>query len=151
MKCIIEGCEKEYTTKSAKGLCRSHYYKLLRYGNAEHKFTRKLIDRPKYSTIHKRLYKEYGPAEDYNCLICNKIARDWACINKEVDGIVNGYTIQYSYNIEDYLPLCKQCHVILDRSEQSEECMRGHNDWYKYNNSNKRYCRTCANELRRIK
>jgi len=147
--CIVEGCDNEQHPKAAKGMCRKHYDKLKRHGDPLFKYRRPLIDNPKYSTVHKNLVRFRGKASDYQCVKCNGKADQWACMNNQTElEIVNGYEVKYSKNLDDYHPLCHTCHRITDRKERPVLCKRGHNDWYEYTDKYKRYCRTCAKQIR---
>lgn len=147
--CIVDGCGNNQHPKAAKGMCRKHYDKLLKYGDPLHKQSRKIIDNPKYSTVHKNLVKYRGKASDYQCAQCNSMANQWACQdNKTEYEIINGYTIYYSNNLNDYAPLCYSCHRTIDKKVRPLLCKRGHNNWYEYTNKYKRYCKTCAKEIR---
>ncbi|MFA5185360.1 MAG: hypothetical protein WC551_02645 [Patescibacteria group bacterium] len=57
-------------------------------------------------TLHKRLHRRYGKAKNFTCEKCKlRQAHDWA-----------NMTGNYTDNIEDYLPLCRSCHVSLDKN-----------------------------------
>lgn len=62
---------------------------------------------PEYSAIHKWIVRNYGRAN--TCLNCTKIAKrfDWA----NIDG-------KYSRNIEEWIQLCRSCHMLFDRHEE---------------------------------
>lgn len=58
---------------------------------------------PNVLTLHRRLHRAYGSAKNYKCK-CGKQAMDWALIGKK-----------YTDNKEDYTPLCRKCHIALDK------------------------------------
>jgi hypothetical protein len=60
---------------------------------------------PNKLTLHKRIWRKYGAAKKRKCLKCSKQAMDWANI-----------TGKYTDLIEDYAPLCRSCHVKLDKN-----------------------------------
>lgn len=55
-----------------------------------------------YSTIHKRVYRARGIAASYKCEFCPEQALDWAWIHGK-EG-----------SPEDFMPLCRKCHVDYD-------------------------------------
>jgi len=57
-----------------------------------------------YSSIHDWIRAKKGNANEYKCLHCDKQAKDWA----NVDHLC-------SRNLEDYLPLCRKCHIEYDK------------------------------------
>jgi len=62
-----------------------------------------------YGIMHQRTRRARNPAKLYKCVHCaergiDKDARDWACLRGR-DG----------KDVEDYIPLCRRCHVYYDR------------------------------------
>lgn len=57
-----------------------------------------------YSTLHEWIRKKRGKASNYKCEDCGKQARDWANIYHT-----------YSRNLEEYVPLCRKCHIDYDK------------------------------------
>ncbi|HEC33019.1 MAG TPA: hypothetical protein ENI63_02040 [Candidatus Kaiserbacteria bacterium] len=60
-------------------------------------------ENPSILTLHRRLHREHGKASLHKCK-CGKQARDWALVGKK-----------YTDNIKDYLPLCRKCHISMDK------------------------------------
>lgn len=60
-------------------------------------------ENPNVLTLHKRIHRKYGKAKTYDCK-CGKKALDWAFIGKG----------EYTDKREDYIPLCRKCHIALD-------------------------------------
>ena len=56
-----------------------------------------------YSTLHKRVYRARGKASTYTCEYCGSSASDWAHLHDQ-DG----------KDPQDYIPLCRPCHVAYD-------------------------------------
>jgi hypothetical protein len=56
-----------------------------------------------YGVVHKKTPKKRGLAKLYKCEFCDKQAAEWAYIHG-TPGI----------NPEDYMPLCKRCHLYYD-------------------------------------
>lgn len=61
-------------------------------------------DKPNKLTLHRRIHRKHGRASDRKCVECGGQARDWALHSKE-----------YSYDIKDYKPMCRKCHVQMDK------------------------------------
>ena len=55
-------------------------------------------------TLHKRIHRKYGPARKHQCECGNK-ANDWAFIGRG----------EYTDKREDYKPMCRSCHMKLDK------------------------------------
>ena len=60
---------------------------------------------PSKLTLHKRLHRKYGPAKQFKCFDCKKIAKDYS-----------NETGKYTDRIEDYVPRCRSCHVKKDKN-----------------------------------
>lgn len=60
---------------------------------------------PNLLTLHKRIHRKYGSAKNYPCeKKCGRQAMDWALVGEK-----------YSDKREDYIPLCRKCHIALDK------------------------------------
>lgn len=57
----------------------------------------------KYSTKHFWVLKNKGQAKNYKCEHCGKKAMDWANLDHK-----------YKRKLEDYIPLCRVCHMKYD-------------------------------------
>jgi DNA-directed RNA polymerase subunit RPC12/RpoP len=62
-------------------------------------------DEATYSSIHDWIRKKKGKAGNYKCVHCGKQARDWA----NIDHV-------YSRDLDDYIPLCRKCHIKFDKN-----------------------------------
>ena len=79
-----------------------------------------------YSAAHARVRRLYGPADTYPCAGgCGWPAAQWAYDHKDPDairGMVKGRKggmRTWSADPAHYLPLCRTCHLALDRSPLS--------------------------------
>lgn len=61
-------------------------------------------EKPTVLTLHKRIHRKYGKASSYVCK-CGIAAKDWAFIGRG----------EYTDNRDDYTPLCRKCHIALDK------------------------------------
>lgn len=69
-----------------------------------------------YADLHKHLLKILGYAERYRCGECGRQASDWAYDYTDSQEQVDpGDTRLYSLDPSRYRPLCRSCHVTLDR------------------------------------
>jgi hypothetical protein len=104
--CSISGCN---TLVKTQGLCYFHYQQLR---STIPTFSKR------YTAIHNRLHRAFGKASEYPCYVCGTSADEWGCIaNKTESTIRDGYLVHYSTNLEDYKPLCKSCHMLMDSSK----------------------------------
>lgn len=126
-KCEIEGCEDKH---DAKGLCSKHRQRLRKYGDPH--FVKhpqlggtkgKRIAEGKHGTynqVHRRMYRWYGDAKDFDCSVCYEPASTWALIKEWVpeEDLLwdkeNGFDVPYSIDPAHYLTLCKRHHTKLD-------------------------------------
>lgn len=60
---------------------------------------------PTILTLHKRLHRQIGKASNYLCIDCGSKALDWS-----------NETGNYTFNIKDYSPRCRSCHVKKDKN-----------------------------------
>lgn len=84
------------------------YYKALT-GNVRYKTRGKRHpcwkgDEASYSSLHEWIRRKKGKAGNYKCAHCDKQARDWANIDHTL-----------SRNLDDYMPLCRTCHIKYDK------------------------------------
>lgn len=70
-----------------------------------------------YIAIHMRLRDRYGKASEYECSNCWRQAKDWALLPGEGThvGKQGKKTLAYSVNLDSYTPLCRRCHIEMDR------------------------------------
>lgn len=74
--------------------------KALPKGKDHHGWT----ETPNILTLHKRIHRLFGKASLFKCTQCEKSALDWALIGEK-----------YSDNRKDYQPMCRKCHVAMDK------------------------------------
>jgi hypothetical protein len=83
-----------------------------------------------YGAAHERVYRLHGKASDWPCSArCGRQAEEWAYCHdaeNELYELVknphgNYIEVPYSPNPDDYVPLCKPCHVDFDR-ERAHAC-----------------------------
>ena len=58
-----------------------------------------------YSTDHKRVVRQRGPASSYTCIACSEPAADWAFQHK---------TKHDKEDTASYSPMCRKCHGVYD-------------------------------------
>lgn len=59
--------------------------------------------KPSKLTLHKRLHRKYGPANQFPCADCGEKAKDYS-----------NESGNYTDDINDYKPRCRACHVKKD-------------------------------------
>lgn len=57
-----------------------------------------------YSSMHDWVRNRKGKASKQKCFFCGKSAMDWANADH-----------QYKRNLDDYIPLCRACHIKYDK------------------------------------
>lgn len=67
-------------------------------------------EKPSILALHKRVHRKYGSAKEYTCK-CGLQAKDWAFVG-------NG---KYTDNRDDYTPLCRKCHIALDKHHEKRD------------------------------
>jgi len=77
---------------------------------------------PEYGTIHSRLIRKIGSARTFTCE-CGLQAMDWALMEETAAEIVIRQSgkmkgAKYSYNLDDYKPMCRSCHNRMDRGSK---------------------------------
>ena len=143
-KCAVDACDRP-----ARGLqpyCFSHYDFLRRTGTPPTHQLGTLRKITTYAGVHNRLLLDRGKASNHACITCRAPAVDWAYNNKSENELTDESGRRYSVNINDYDPMCRQCHCRLDKSLVTE-CPEGH-PYEGRNliiNQGKRICRACAN------
>lgn len=129
--CQVDGCEKPH---DSNGYCIAHAHRARRYGDPTHVPTPLEPGDPKawrkaevgYLGAHNRVRRLQGAARTYPCQHCGSEARDWAYDHDDPNELykaVKGYMLPYSIDPGHYMPLCKPCHVVMDkRVAQSRTC-----------------------------
>jgi hypothetical protein len=126
--CEMENCENKH---EAKGFCVTHYTRYKKYGdpNFLHHEQRggNYNHRPAegtwgtYNKIHRRMYRYYGSASEFDCSVCYEPAQTWALVKEWVPegqllwGVERGFDVPYSLDPGHYLTLCKAHHNKLDK------------------------------------
>ena len=108
-QCKAEGCSNP--RGETGGYCPGCYQRNLAYGdpNAGPPQRRAHTGRPRqapstaYSVNHRMVRKARGPAWQQDCAHCGGAACDWATIHG-----------RSGEQPEDYLPLCRSCHLTYD-------------------------------------
>ena len=115
MTCVIDECVNE---AHSKGWCQTHYSRNRLHGSPHIVLNEMNKAEPEYGSIHSRLIRTIGPAKSFICE-CGEQARDWALMEKTAaivisqSGKMKGS--KYSYNLDDYKPMCRRCHNRMDR------------------------------------
>lgn len=80
-----------------------------------------------YVNIHHSLRLNRGPASDYIC-ICGKPAEHWAYQHTGEVLTCPQLDRLYSEDMNDYAPMCRSCHTLLDRKHNPEwdQAIRDH-------------------------
>ena len=166
-ECSIETCTR--TAKYAStGWCQTHYHRWWRTGDPLGVKQERGAggsdsvnwkgDDITYRTAHTRLIRVKGKASQQDCVRCGKPAQAWAYDHSDPDErveMIDGYPCPYSPDLARYQPMCRSCHVKLDRGEHGQgwarktHCVNGHpfdeaNTYVRANGE--RNCRRCAAE-----
>ena len=118
--CVIEGCDEPH---QARGWCKTHYNAWYAHGDPRLISRRAAPDANSYYAVHSRLKKRWGSPDRYRCVLCGTCASQWACWRNKSEcrnERKGGRIVPYSVNIEDYAPLCWECHRDLDANNQGE-------------------------------
>lgn len=69
------------------------------------------------AAAHDRVRSVRGKASDYPCVECGGVAYDWA-LSKGAETTYSAPRTgrKYSLRIEDYMPMCRRCHVHYDHN-----------------------------------
>jgi hypothetical protein len=82
-----------------------------------------MSDRPSlrhgYLGVHYRLRVKYGPATDHLCS-CGDQALQWA-YQHTGDPELTDLRGPYSENLNDYKPMCRSCHAVLDAEHRGAQ------------------------------
>lgn len=132
--CRIEGCDRKH---KAHGYCRLHWSRAR--GD-----TSLSVDAPIRNTLaspcdftaaHVRVRTLWGPASRYRCIECGENAKDWAYDGTDPAEILgpgkgsgSGSLMRYSLYPEFYMPMCRKCHVTMDRRKMAAE-LREYRQW----------------------
>jgi hypothetical protein len=77
-----------------------------------------MVTGKKYWDTHMPVRRTYGPASQWQCVDCGKMAREWSQIH-DTD----------PYNVENYEPRCVSCHRKYDYTDETRkkisESMKG--------------------------
>lgn len=84
----------------------------------------------RYDTVHRMIRRVRGSASDHRCVAdgCTRWAAGWAWqhTGPSADGEHMGRAVTYGLDPEDYAPMCKSHHTMLDRGGTLTHCPRGH-------------------------
>ena len=114
--CSIDGCsrKKKY---SKKGWCQTHYHRWWRHGDPQF-IKKERVAVPSYRGLHTRITRKRGKASEQLCHGCSAQAKHWAYDGTDSNPLWATFgerTIPYSLDDYRYIPLCRGCHVKLDR------------------------------------
>lgn len=79
---------------------------------------------PNYDAVHYWLRISRGSARLWPCLDCHAPARQWAYDNsdpRELIEEVHGSMLRFSGAPWHYIPLCRRCHAVEDRTARGLE------------------------------
>lgn len=74
-----------------------------------------------YGSTHDRLRRSRGTASNSACAHCGDGAEEWALKHDDserIRGEFRGIVMDYSRNLDDYAPLCVECHRDYDLSRR---------------------------------
>ena len=118
MTCLIDECVND---AHSRGWCQTHYSRNRLHGSPHIVLNEMNKEFPEYASIHSRLIRTIGAAKEFICE-CGEQARDWALMEKTAaivisqSGKMKGS--KYSYNLDDYKPMCRRCHNRMDRGTE---------------------------------
>ncbi len=166
-ECSIESCTR--TAKYAgTGWCQAHYHRWWRtgdplgvkqeYGASGSDAVSWKGDDITYRAAHTRVVTTKGNATQHDCVRCDRRADQWSYDHADPAArteIIDGRPVLYSPDIDHYQPMCRSCHVKMDRGEygngwaRKTHCVNGHafddlNTLVKRNGE--RACRACARD-----
>lgn len=74
-----------------------------------------------YRAAHKRVESDRGKATGYGCVMCGEQpATDWALDHEfPTEGFRVEHGWWFSLDVEDYVPVCRGCHVMFDRYQSA--------------------------------
>lgn len=125
--CAVDGCPRRHF---GQGYCRNHLRRLRLYGEANAVKTRcdsgpassRWVDKPSYSTAHRRVRRARGYAVDYPCAGCGSQAAEWSYDHEDPQELTHydrrGVSVGYSADPAHYQPRCRRCHGIYDRAKR---------------------------------
>lgn len=127
--CSIDGCARK-RKYAETGWCQTHYHRWWRTGQINglkqplHAKGEEAVswrgDDITYRTAHARVQKAKGKASEHPCQLCENQAEHWAYDGQDPEekwcyAPSWKKEIPYSTNVDHYTPLCRGCHVKVDR------------------------------------
>lgn len=116
--CSFSGCENPAVSNE---LCGGHYTQLLA-GKSLAELHKGIWQVCSNDSAHKRVKNLWGSPSQYPCAFnCGQYAQDWALDRVNATDLIYSHlprTDTWSFHSrfpEDYMPLCKKCHMGLDR------------------------------------
>lgn len=121
--CSIPGCEKTARNNAAGSMCKMHYERTRKHGDAGPVESLIGTDDITYCGAHDRVKYARGKASEYDCVHCGGKAAEWAytrtCPRErwELKELPSGSKreVPYSPDPDRYIPLCRPCHIKFDR------------------------------------
>jgi hypothetical protein len=87
-------------------------------------------DRIGLAAAHDRVRALRGYAREHKCVECGGQARDWALSHDVEETCVAPRTGRlYSLNIDDYMPMCRRCHVHYDHGGEFQRYFGANARW----------------------
>lgn len=125
-ECAVAGCSNP--PPYVFDWCKKHYQRWKKYGDPELTLRRERRN-DSYLAVHARVKKAHGKASQHSCVRCGEQAAHWACVRNAVAHDVVGSAgrrtpVKYSMDVDDYSPLCEQCHGQEDHSVLTEDDVR---------------------------
>lgn|SRR5690606_10216664 len=125
--CSIHGCTRKAKYKKT-GWCQTHYHRWWRtgdplglkkplHGERENSSYWKGDD-VSYRAMHSRIARLRGKACDRQCAMCSDQAEHWAYDHTDPNPkwvTFKTRTVPYSTDEYRYVPLCRGCHLKVDR------------------------------------
>ncbi|MBW4033021.1 MAG: hypothetical protein HIU88_10195 [Acidobacteria bacterium] len=119
--CSITGCDR---TTFTKAMCVLHYNRMREHGDPLYERPRKHERRERrsvpvtYTTLHKRIRAQRGPATDHLCVDCGAQALEWSYSFNEERPLISAERGRegkpYSLDVQAYEARCKACHKAFD-------------------------------------
>ena len=114
-ECSVEACSR--TIINSRGWCGLHYQRWRATGDpTKTLYPRRQTSGPiGYNAAHHRVRESKGRASEHPCDSCAQPATQWAYSYADPEPLMDGLGCAYSLNVEFYVPMCRNCHVTLDK------------------------------------